>query len=160
MSEAVMGSTQGGGLAHRARTARVGAGAAVLAMAVVVYGAYGDARASDGQKSAVPVLLGLVVVAAAIVYGWLAPAALRAVERGAASARRWAVGLTIASVLSIAVFWSGLPLLLGGAAALVGRDGRARSGASGAFGVATWLGAGAAAVAIVVTIVGNTVAGH
>jgi hypothetical protein len=157
MSQAVIGSNN---IAHRARTARMGAGAAVLAMALVVYGAYGDAHASDSQKSAVPVLLGLVVVAAGIVYGLLAPSALRAVDSGAAAARRWAVGLAVASVLSLAVFWSGLPLVVGGAAALVGREGRSRAAGSRAFGAATWLGAGAAAVAVAVTIIGNTVAGH
>jgi hypothetical protein len=160
MSQAVMGSTSSEGIASRARAARIGAGAAVLAMALVVYGTYGDAHASDSQKSAVPALLGLVVVAAGIVYGLLAPSALRAVERGAEGARRWATGLAVVSVLSLAVFWSGLPLLVGGAAALVGRDGRSRIPGSRAFGVATWLGVGAAVVAIVVTIVGNTIAGH
>lgn len=40
-----------GGKGGRASAARVGAMAAVLAMALIVYGTYGDSRASDSQRS-------------------------------------------------------------------------------------------------------------
>jgi hypothetical protein len=140
----------------RARSARLGGITAVLAMALVVYGTYGDSQASDSQKSGMPSVLVAVVVAAAIVFGLLAPAAIRAVEGGRATGARWAVGLGIASVVSLVVFWSGLPLLLGGAAALVGKVGREQSGGSKAFSWAWGLGLFAAGAAIVVTVVGNT----
>jgi hypothetical protein len=155
-AQAVAAPTHGAGFAGRARAARIGAGVAVLAMALVTYGAYGDSQASSSQKSAVPVLLGFVAVAAAIVYGLLAPLAQRAVAHRAPGARRWAVGLAVVSVLSLAIFWSGLPLIFGGAAALVGHEGRAQSAGARAFVAAWWLGLGAGTLAVIVTIVGNT----
>lgn len=155
MSQAVLDSTHGARFAGRARAARIGVGVAVLAMALVVYGAYGDSQASSSQKSGVPILLAFVAVAAGVVYGLLAPLAQRSVARKAPAARRWAVGLSVVSVLSLVIFWSGLPLIIGGAAALVGNEGRSGSHESRAFSAAWWLGIGAAGLAVVVTVVGN-----
>jgi hypothetical protein len=160
MSQTMVQSAHVSSYDGRARAARIGAGVAVLAMALVVYGTYGDSQASSSQKSALPFLLIIDAVIAAIVYGLLAPIADRAVSTGAPVARRWAVGFTVASVVSLAVFWSGLPLLLGGATALVGHSGRSVAPGSRTFGAAWWLGWVAAAVAVVVTVLGNTVAGH
>ena len=156
MSQAVMDTTRVAGYSGRARAARIGVAVAVLAMALVVYGAYGDSQASSSQKSAVPVLVGMVAVAAAIVYGLLAPLAQRSVARQSPASRRWAIGLGVVSVLSLAIFWAGLPLILGGAAALVGHEGRSTSHASRAFTSAWWLGLVAGTLAVIVTIVGNT----
>jgi hypothetical protein len=55
----------------------------------------------------------------------------------------------------LAAFWSGLPLLLGGAAALAGKAGKERTGST-AFSWAYGLGLFAAIAAIAITIVGNT----
>jgi len=140
----------------RARSARVGGVMTILAMALVVYGTYGDSQASDSQKSGMPAVLVGVVVVAAIVFGLLAPAGIRAVEAGRSTGTRWAVGLGIASVVSLVAFWSGLPLLLGGAAALVARVGREQTGGSKGFSWAWGLGLFAPIAAIVVTILGNT----
>ena len=148
-------STDGG----RARAARVGGVVTILAAALVVYGTYGDARASDSQKSGMPFVLVGVAVAAVLVFGVLAPLAVRAAESERAAGRRWAVALGVVSVLSLVVFWSGLPLLLGSAAALAGKAGRDVSG-SRAFSWALALGLFAAGASIVVTVLGNTIAGH
>lgn len=140
----------------RAMAARVGGVVTILALALVVYGTYGDPQASDSQKSGMPsVLLGVVVVAA-IVFGLLAPIALRAVEEGRDAGRRWALGLGIVSVVSLVVFWSGLPLLVGGAGALVGKVGREQTGGSRAFSWAWGLGLFAVIASIAITVVGNT----
>ena len=140
----------------RARSARVGGVATILAAALVVYGTYGDSQASDSQKSGMPFVLVMVAVAAAIVFGLLAPIAIRAVEAGRPAGTRWALGLGIASVVSLVAFWSGLPLLLGSAGALVAKAGREHTGGSRGFSWASGLGLFAAAAAIVVTIIGNT----
>lgn len=140
----------------RARSARVGGVMTILAMALVVYGTYGDSQASDSQKSGMPAVLVGVVVVAAIVFGLLAPAGIRAVEAGRSTGTRWALGLGIASVVSLVAFWSGLPLLLGGAAALVARVGREHTGGTKGFSWAWGLGLFAPIAAIVVTILGNT----
>lgn len=144
----------------RARSARVGGVATILALALVVYGTYGDAQASDSQKSGMPFVLALVVVAGVIVFGVLAPLAVRAAESGRAAGPRWAVTLSVVAILSLVVFWSGLPLLLGGAGALAARAGREHTSGSRAFSWAWGLGLFAAVAAIAVTILGNTIAGH
>lgn len=140
----------------RARSARVGGVVTILAMALVVYGTYGDSQASDSQKSGMPSVLVGVVVVAALIFGLLAPMALRAVEAHRETGRRWAIGLAVASVLAIVVFWSGLPLLLGSAAALVAKAGRESAVTSKAWSWAWGLGLFAAGASIAVTIVGNT----
>lgn len=159
MSQAVWGSSEAG-LVGRARSARLGAVITVLAMALVVYGAYGDSHADSSQKSAVPFLLLVVAVAAVVVYGLLAPLALRAVARRSPSAGRWSVGLGVVAVLSLAAFWSGFPLVIGGAAALVGHEGRSASPESRAVRAGWWLGLLAGALAVAVTVLGNTILGH
>ena len=140
----------------RALAARVGGVVTVLALALVAYGTYGDSQASDSQKSGMPSVMVGVVVVAAIVFGLLTPVALRAAEEGRDAGRRWAVWSGIVSVLSLVVFWSGLPLLVGSAAALVARTGREHGGGSWAFSWAWGLGLFAAIAAVAITIVGNT----
>lgn len=160
MSQAVLRSNEITGDGHRARAARIGAGVAVLAMALIVFGTYADSKASSSQKSGVPFLLVIAAVMAAVVYGVLTPIALRAVATGAGSARRWAVGFTVVAVLSLVVFWTGLPLIAGGAAALTGHAARQSQHGSRAFAAAWWLGLAAAALTVIVTVLGSTVAGH
>jgi hypothetical protein len=128
-------------------------------MALVVYGAYGDAHPKASQKAAVPFLILVAAVVATVVYALLAPLALRAVEHRTAAASRWAVWLTVVAVVSLVVFWSGLPLIVGGAAALVGKAGREQTDGSKAFSAAWGLGLFAAGASIAVTIIGNTTGG-
>jgi hypothetical protein len=160
MSQGVVGQRPVSRDGGRARAARVGGVVAIVTMALVVYGAYGAAKASASQKSGVPFEIIIVAVVAVVVYGLLAPLALRAVESGRAAGRNSAVALAVVSVLSLAMFWSGLPLILGGAAALVAMAGRERIGGSKVFSAAWALGLLAAGASIAVTILGNTIVGH
>lgn len=144
-----------GGNGGRARAARVGAVATVLTMALIVYGTYGDPEAPDSQKSGMPFIFVMAAVVALIMFGVLVPLALRAVDAGAAGARRWAISLTIVSVLGLVVFWTGLPLIAGSAAALVGRAGTESGQGAKAFSTARILGLFAAGASILVTILGN-----
>jgi hypothetical protein len=155
MAQTVVEQGRIGGNGGRARAARVGAVATVLAVALIVYGTYGDSQASDSQKSGMPFVLAMALVAAVVTFGVLAPLALRAVAAGAAGGRRWALGLTAVSVLGLAVFWSGLPLITGTAAALVGRAAKETAQESKAFSVARVFGLVAAGASILVTVVGN-----
>jgi hypothetical protein len=155
MAQTAVESGRFGGNGGRARAARVGAVATVLAMALIVYGTYGDPKAPDSQKSGMPSILVMAAVVAAIVFGVLVPLALRAVDAGAAGGRRWAIGLTVVSVLGLVVFWSGLPMIAGSAAALVGRAGTESGRGAKAFTTARVLGLVAAGASILVTILGN-----
>ena len=156
MAQTVVEHGRIGGNGGRARAARVGAVVTVLASALIVYGTYGDSQASDSQKSGMPFVLAMAVVVAIVTFGVLAPLAMRAVAAGSAGGRRWAVGLATVSVLGLVVFWSGLPLITGGAAALVGQAGKESAHDSKSFSVARVLGLFAAGASIAVTIVGNT----
>jgi hypothetical protein len=65
------------------------------------------------------------------------------------SGTRTQVVLAVLAVLSLAVFWSGAPALLGAAAAAVGRR------PSGSFTVAAWVGMAAGVVAVIGSVVGH-----
>lgn len=160
MSQAVVEQRQASRDGGRARAARVGAIVAILTMAIVYYGAYGDAKASSSQKSAVPYVIIFVAVLAAVVYGVVIPMALRRAEALDTSGSRWAVGMAVVSFLSLVVFWTGLPMVLGPAAAMVGSTGREATGGSKAYSIARGLGIFAAVAAVAVTIIGNSTGGH
>lgn len=72
-------------------------------------------------------MIALGVVAAAVVYGWVVP---RSLEHD--SAPRTAIALSVvAALLTLPAFWTGLPLVLGAAGALVGYAGRGAAKGSG-----------------------------
>jgi hypothetical protein len=102
-----------------------------------------------------PSVLAIALVVAVVTFGVLAPLAMRAAAAGAAGGRRWAIGLTTVSVLGLVVFWSGLPLIAGRAAALVGRAARESGQDSRAFSIARIVGVAAGGLSILVTVVGN-----
>ena len=65
-------------------------------------------------------MIALGLVAAAVVYGWVVP---RALERDAAPRTAMTMSV-IAALVTLPAFWTGLPLVLGAAGALVGYAGR------------------------------------
>jgi hypothetical protein len=143
----------------RVRAIRWGLVALVVAIAVDVYGAYGDAHPKASQESAVP-FVGVVVAAIAIaLFGLIVPMGLRGI---AARTRLWsgtALTMAIVGVVLVPIAsWSGLPVVIGSAAALLGVAGRAAA-TTGGRALATWsvaLGAAAAIGSIVFAILGNT----
>lgn len=147
------------GPAARARTwqlaALAGAATAVVAAGIAIYGAYGDPHPKPNQESGVPFLVVVDVVLAALVFGLLVPLALRG------GSARLGLVTSIVSVVALAAFWSGAPIVLGAAGALIGAQGRQRARENGtrtgAHTAALVLGAAAVAVTVVVTVLGNTV---
>jgi hypothetical protein len=131
----------------------------VVAVATAIYGAYGDPHPVKSQEQAVPFIAAVVTVAAIAVYGLLLPAGLRgiAARRGAWSG--WGLALGIVSVLAVPVaFWSGLPVVLGTAAALLGSAGR-RAATTGRLATATVvLGTIGAVGCLGLSVLGNTLA--
>jgi len=127
------------------RTAWVGVAAAVCGSALTYYGAYGDPHAKSSQESAVPFLVGVSCLVAALAFGFVVPR----MSRDGAS-RAWGIGTGVgALVLTPVAFWSGVPLVLGAAAVLGGS--RARSRAT------VVLGAVAVVASIAMTVLGNTI---
>jgi hypothetical protein len=123
MSETIRRAPAAG--AVRGLAAKAGVAAALAGAAFAYYGAYGDPHPKASQQAGVPSLVVGVVVVSAIVFGLLVPAGLRAIRDGRASAARWGLAHSIVALLLTPVaFWSGVPLAVGVAGALLGAGGR------------------------------------
>ena len=104
---------------------------AAIAFAVVLeaVGVYGDRSGDPHATREFLVVVVMITVAAAAVFGWVVPHYLA--RESVATA---ALVLSIAGLLSIALFWTGLPPILAGAGALLGwagRDAPRRAGRAG-----------------------------
>jgi hypothetical protein len=135
------------------------AGAAIVVAALTsFYGAYGDPHPSTSQEHGVPVVVGIGVVLAGLIFGLLAPWAARTIAR----AGGFGLALSIIGLVAIPVtFWSGFNIIIAGAGALLGLH--ARRAASQA-GRSTGLGSSALTIGViamvlstVMVVLGNTV---
>lgn len=72
-------------------------------------------------------MIALGLLTAAVVYGWVAP---RALEQDAAPKTALAMSV-VAALTALPAYWTGLPLVLGAAGALVGYAGRGAARGSG-----------------------------
>lgn len=134
----------------RARRFALPLGVATLAVATVwtILGAHGMAET-------VTVLPVLVVVTAAV-YGFLVP---RALSRPSAGGTAFALSV-VAAALTLPAFWSGLPLVLGAAGALLGYVGRNAATGAGKSIAAIVLGALAVIGYLTIYIVDGLVFGN
>lgn len=90
----------------------IGIGSAVIASGFTVYGAH--------HWGEIGVVVGVIALTAALVFGFVVPRALRRESAGGTS-----LALSVPAVLLLVpAFWSGLPLVLGVAGFLVGNAGR------------------------------------
>jgi hypothetical protein len=138
------------------RVIRWGLVALAASAAIAWYGAYGDPHPQADQEAAVPAIIAVMAGLIVVLFGALVAPGLRGASTHPA---RWAgIGLTLGILGLVAVpvsSWSGLPLVLGTAAALLGGATRSRSRR-----LSGWtLGVGAAAIvlSVVMVVVGNTV---
>lgn len=107
--------------AATARRANLPTGIAALAVALFFTIARAD---SNGERIS---MSALEIVASAVIFGLVVPRALR---QESAGGRGLAIGV-IAVLLVIPAFWSGLPMLLGACAALIGYAGKRAGTGSG-----------------------------
>ncbi len=132
----------------RTRTAAVIA--VLLAVAVAVYGAFGDPNPSTSQEHGVPFVAGADIVLAGLLFGLLVPWAAKRTGRAAG----WGLALGVVALLAVPMaFWSGATVILAGAGVLLGT--RARPGRLG--GAAVIVGTIAAVGSLLLVILGNTV---
>lgn len=93
------------------------AGVAVaLAAALAAWGTYGEEHPENREFL---IVLGFIAVAAAVVFGWIVPRGFRREAAGAT-----ALALSVLGLLTIAVFWSGLPPILAAGGLVLGWAGR------------------------------------
>lgn len=144
------------------RSIRWGLAVLVAMAAIVWYGAYGDPHPKASQEQAVPGLIALMAVITAVVFLAVVAPGLRS---AAAHIGRWGgIGLALGILGLLAVpfaAWSGLPLTLGTAAALLGSTIRTAANASGRptrLATSTLVvGVAAIVLSVVMVVVGNTV---
>lgn len=114
-----------GSLATRTASRSTGAAAFLgigMAAALAAWGTFGD---SPYKASDYFIVLGVIGVAAAVVFGWVVPRGLRKESAGGT-----AITLSVLGVLALVVFWSGLPPVLAAGGIVLGLAGwSARSGA-------------------------------
>lgn len=123
---------------------------AVVAALLAIYAVYGDSTAPQNQKDSLKIVVPFVLVMAALVFGLLVP---WAEKRSPAKA---GLIVSILGFLSIAAFWSGLPVVLGGAGATLGLSSRESAASRGGKATAAIaVGSVAAILSIVIVVVGN-----
>lgn len=147
-------------------TRLVAAGVGLLTLgagsALAWYAAYGDPHPKQDQKDAVPSTIVVAAVVAAVVFGVLVPMALRSIREQGSRPTTWAMTLSVVAFLTLAVFWSGIPLIIGTAAAWVAWEGRATALQVAVrpklYTIALVLGGIAAVLPVLWTVVNNEVA--
>jgi len=139
-----------------AQSIRCGLAALAVGAAAAVFGAYGDPHPKASQEHAVPFICGVLAVVAVCLFAGLVPPALRGVAERAGRWSGWALALGILAVLFTPVaFWSGLPVVVGTAGAVIGVAARRASGrglATAAVVVSTF----AVVASLAMNILGNT----
>jgi hypothetical protein len=93
--------------------------AGLAAFSVYVNLAGTSAADRNSQESALPVIIGVAVVLGALAFGLVAPRVMRGTRMSG-----WALGFAIAAIVTLAGYWSGLPVVFGVAALLLGTTGR------------------------------------
>lgn len=104
--------------------------AVLTAVALAAANFVGDSDNGGAGPYAVTLALSLVIAAA--LFGWAIPRTERPARAGLVAA--------VFALLSLSVFWSGLPYVLGPAAIVYGLIGRARADGAGAATAAVVLG--------------------
>jgi hypothetical protein len=121
----------------------IGIGAVVLTALVLAANFLGTEPGENGGGAEYAVTLGASLLVAVALFGWVIPRAERPGRDGVV------VGLI--ALLSLAAFWSGLPMVLGPAAGVLGLLGRDRGeGATATAAVALGSFATLAAIAAVI----------
>ena len=96
----------------------VAVAAVAVATAFAALGTFGDSGGDNGAKDFL-IVLAIVAVGGAVVFGWIVP---RGLGREAAGAS--ALVLSVVGLLTVAVFWTGLPPILAAGGILLGWAGR------------------------------------
>ena len=131
----------------------------VAAVALSVFSVYADGSLSGSQQAsqeaALPWIIAVAVIVGGLLFGLVVPRLLRS-----RSISGCALALGLAGILTMAAYWSGLPVIFGAAALLVGttarRAARADGNPSRLATAATVLGVLAIAANIIGIIVSTT----
>lgn len=114
------------------RMATIGIASAIAAAVLPVYAVLGGPGRQPDQVRSLPYVISFALVIAGVVFGLVAPWATRRAQ-GMRSNRPATAGLvaSVLGVLAIVAFWSGLPIILGGAGVALGLTGKERAAEAG-----------------------------
>ncbi len=151
------------GISRRSTRAAVG-GVAVLsaglAAALAAWGTFSHGstphpeplpEAAENNSGDYLIVLGIIGVTALVVFGWIVPRALRSEAQGTTALVLSAIGL-----LTVAVFWSGLPPVLAGAGIFLGWTGRNAAKGGGLAWTAIAIGVAAIGFNLLIAVTGAT----
>lgn len=129
----------------------VAAGAIALAVALAAIGTYAGRSDSDHHATReFLIVCAIIAVASALVFGWIVPKMLERTSFGTP-----ALVLAVLGLLTVLVFWSGLPPILAAGGALLGWAGRDAARDSGRSRAAVVI-AVLAVIADVAILIGDT----
>ncbi len=120
------------------REMSIGIASAIGAAALAAYATLGGAEPNPDQVRTLPYVIGFTLVMAGIVFGLVVPWAERR-SQALRTNRPAKAGLvsSVLGLLTIVAFWSGLPVILGGAGVALGMAGQERAAEAGRRRLAT-----------------------
>ncbi len=114
------------------REMSIGIASALSAAALAAYAVLGAAEPNPDQVRTLPYVIGFTLVMAGLVFGLVVPWAEKR-SQGLRTNRPAKAGLvsSILGLLTVVAFWSGLPIILGGAGVALGMAGQERAAEAG-----------------------------
>ncbi len=114
------------------REMSIGIASAIGAAALAAYAVLGGPEPDPDQVRTLPYVVGFALVMAGIVFGLVVPWAEKR-SQAPRTNRPAKAGLvaSILGLLTVVAFWSGLPVILGGAGVALGLAGRERAAEAG-----------------------------
>ncbi len=114
------------------RTMSIGITSALGAAALAAYAVLGGPERKPDQVETLPYVIGFTLVIAAIVFGLVVPwAEKRSQVRQSNRPAKAGLVSSVLAVLTIVAFWSGLPIVLGGAGVALGMAGQEHAAQGG-----------------------------
>ncbi len=114
------------------REMSIGIASAIGAAALAAYAVLGGPESNPDQVRTLPYVVGFALVMAGIVFGLVVPWAEKR-SQAPRTNRPAKAGLVVSilGLLTVVAFWSGLPVILGGAGVALGLAGRERAAEAG-----------------------------
>ena len=114
------------------RRMSIGIASALGAAALAAYAVLGSPDRQPDQVDSLPYVIGFTLVIAAVVFGLVVPwAEKRSEVRRSNRPAKAGLVASVLGLLTVVAFWSGLPIVLGGAGVAMGIAGQERAAEGG-----------------------------
>lgn len=114
------------------RTVSIGVSSALIATGLMAFAVLGGEERNAEQVNSLPYAIGFALVATALIFGLLVPWATKhsSAQRSNRPAKIGIVSSVVGG-LTLVVFWSGLPIILGATGVALGLAGQERASEAG-----------------------------